>query len=195
MTDDRLSRTLARFDAENAEDPHFEEVGGARVPKELLYGRRMSERLEAFAPNAPEVVRLAARSQHLRRWEIPRNAYETNRAGYLAWRTALGKLHAERASAIAREEGYDEALVERLATILRKRGLKTDPEVQLLEDVICLVFLEHYFADFAAQHEDEKVISILQKTWGKMSEAGHAAALKLPLAGRPLDLVRRALAG
>jgi hypothetical protein len=45
--------------------------------------------------------------------------------------------------------------------------------------VACLVFLEHYFADFASKHERDKLIDIVRKTWAKMSPAGRAAALEL----------------
>ena len=117
-----------------------------------------------------------------------------DRRGYKAWRTQLAELHAETTGAILTKCGYDEDTVARVQFLLKKKALKTDPDTQTLEDVICLVFLEYYFAEFAAPHEDEKVIQILQRTWVKMSDAGHEAALRLPLAGRELDLVKRALA-
>ena len=132
----------------------------------------MSEALERFAPDASEVVRLAVRCQHIRRWTVPRDSYPEGRDGYRRWRTDLGRFHAETASDILRQVGYDDATVGRVQALLRKERLKADPEVQLLEDVVCLVFLRHYLAPFAAQHADEKVVGILQKTWRKMSERG-----------------------
>jgi hypothetical protein len=190
----RLEKAFLRFDEANAEDPSTELVDGREVPKELAYGRRMSARLATFAPDARETVRLAARAQHIRRWEVPRESYPAGRAGYLKWRTDLYKRHGDTAAEIMQEVGYDDDTIERVRTLLRKRGLKTDPDVQLLEDVICLVFLEHYFHEFAKKHDDEKLIPIVQKTWKKMSEAAHEAALRLDYAPEDLAIIQKALA-
>jgi hypothetical protein len=189
----RLDRAFRRFDEANAQDPNQELVNGQPLPKELVYGRRMSARLEAFAPEAPETVKLAARAQHIRRWEVPRGSYPEGRAGYLKWRTDLYKRHGDTAGEIMREVGYEEDTVERVRTLLRKRGLKTDPDVQLLEDVICLVFLEHYFHDFARKHDEQKLIPIVQKTWKKMTEKAHEAALRLDFAPEDRALIQKTL--
>ena len=191
----RLDDALRRFDEANAEDPNTEMVDGQPLPKELLYGQRMSARLAVFAPDAPETVELAARAQHIRRWEVPRDSYPEGRAGYLKWRTDLYKRHAELAGEIMGDVGYDPDVIDRVQTLLRKRGLKTDRDVQLLEDVICLVFLEHYFHDFARKHDEEKLISIVQKTWKKMSDRAHEAALALDYAPEDLAVIQKALQG
>ena len=188
----RFHEAIVRFDRANAEDPNVETADGASHPKELLYAQRMSEALERFAPDASEVVRLAVRCQHIRRWTVPRDSYPEGRDGYRRWRTDLGRFHAETASDILRQVGYDDATVGRVQALLRKERLKADPEVQLLEDVVCLVFLRHYLAPFAAQHADEKVVGILQKTWRKMSERGRAAARDLDLAPEVRALATRA---
>jgi len=189
----RLDDAIQRFDEANAEDPTTEAVQGSQVPKELVYGQRMSAWLDRFAPDAPETVKLAARAQHIRRWEVPRDTYPEGRAGYLKWRTDLYKRHGEIAGDIMKEVGYDDRTIDRVKTLLRKRGLKTDPDVQLLEDVICLVFLEHYFHDFAKEHPEEKLLSIIRKTWKKMSAKAHDAALRLDYAPEDLALIRKAL--
>ena len=189
----RLQRTLAAIDAANADDPNLENVDGEDVPKELIYGQRMSAVLASFAPDASEALQIAARAQHIMRWKSPRSGYPMDRKGYLQWRHELYGLHAEWTGEIMRAEGWDEPTIARVGTLLRKKGLKTDAEVQTLEDVICLVFLQHYFVDFASQHPDAKVIDIVQKTWAKMSEAGHAAALALELPSEASSLVQRAL--
>lgn len=168
-------------------------VNGEPLPKELVYGQRMSARLSVFAPDAPETVQLAARAQHIRRWEVPRDSYPEGRAGYLKWRTDLYKRHGDIAGAIMKDVGYDDHAVERVQTLLRKRGLKTDPDVQLMEDVICLVFLEHYFHDFAQKHDEEKLIPIVQKTWKKMTSKAHEAALRLDYAPEDLAVIQAAL--
>lgn len=188
IDDPRFRAAIERIDAANAQDPHG---------KELVYSQRMSEWLERIQPAASDALRLAARAQHVRRWQIPRASYPMDRVGYLTWRTTLYKFHAEEVGRILREVGYDEATVARVASLVRKERIKSDPEAQTLEDVICLVFLESYFAEFAAQHahEEEKVVEILRKTWRKMSDRGRAVALTLEMPAKARRLVERALAG
>lgn len=195
MTDQQTSfaRAISAFDEANARDPHQIVVAGESRPRELVYAQRMTDWLARIASEASEPLRLAARSQHICRWTRPRANYPMTRAGYYRWRTDLGRFHAETAGTLMREAGYDQPAIDRVGSLLRKEHLKTDPEAQTLEDVICLVFLENYFADFAAQHEEEKVIGILRKTWKKMSPVGQAEALKLPLSAEALAFVTRAL--
>lgn len=189
----RLDQTLAAFDAANAEDPNQELEQGQPHPKEWLYGRRMSDTLNNFCPDASEPLQLAARCQHIRRWDSPRSDYPDGRAGYKKWRSQLGLHHGKVAGEIMAKFGYDDATIRRVQDMLIKRGLKTDPEVQTLEDVICLVFLSYYLEGFAQKHDEDKLIDIIQKTWGKMSEKGHEAALKLPLSEPMGRLVHKAL--
>jgi hypothetical protein len=189
----RFKLALDRFDALNAQDPHTELVEGRPEPKELIYARRMTQWLERLEPDAPEALRLAARAQHLMRWRIPRDTFPKDRAGYVRWRTTLYDFHADRAAEVLRDVGYDDATIERVRSLIRKQNLKTDAESQTLEDVICLVFLENYFADFARDHDEEKLIKILRKTWKKMSPRGHAAAMKLSLGPHELELIQKAL--
>lgn len=193
MAEDRFARAIARFDALNAQDPVSESDGGVDTPKALLYGQRMSACLEHFAPEASELLRLAVRAQHLCRFRIPRDDYPRNRPGYLKWRTDLAKLHAELGAEVLEAEGYDEADIAELQKLLRKKGRETSADVQLLEDTACLVFLDHYLHDFAKQHDEEKLVSIVQKTWAKMSEAAHGKALTLAYAAEDLALVNKAL--
>ena len=191
---DRFRRAVERFDAANAEDPNRERVDGDGQPKELVYARRMTARLDRFRPDAPEAVRLAARCQHIRRWTIPRTDYPAGRGGYRRWRTDLARFHASTAAAILRDVGYGGHVVARVESLLRKERLKADPDVQLLEDVICLVFIEHYLAGFAAKHDEDTLAGVLRKTWRKMSEDGHRAALALALPADLRSLVERAVA-
>lgn len=178
----RFERAIARMDSIHAEDPNRDVVDGAAQPRELVYARRMTDMLDRFAPAAPEPVWLAVRCQHIRRWEIPRASYPATPAGYKAWRARLLMLHAEAASRILREAGYEESMLSRVSKLLRKEGIKRDEEVQLLEDVAGLVFLEHYLSGFARQHEgydEAKLLDILSKTLRKMSPAGRRAAADL----------------
>jgi len=180
----QFQSAIERFDALNAADPHG---------KELTYARRMTQWLEKLEPAASEPLRLAARGQHLMRWKIPRDKYPKDRAGYLKWRTTLYDFHADRVAEVLRDAGYDDTTIARVRSLVRKENLKSDPEAQLLEDVICLVFLENYFAEFARDHDEEKLIRILRKTWKKMSARGHAAASSLELGPTEKRLISRAL--
>lgn len=190
---ERFDAAIQRFDEANAADPHVENVAGVAHPKELLYAQRMSEQLEQFAPQASEALRLAARCQHIRRWTIPRDRYPMERKGYKQWRANLAKFHADTAGEILAAVGYEESTIRRVQGLLRKEHLKSNPEAQILEDVICLVFLKYYFVDFAQKHDEAKLIDILAKTWKKMSPAGHRAALELDLDPDTHALVARAL--
>lgn len=192
----RLATAFRLFDAVNSEDPNLEpDEAGELVPKEMLYARRMSVCLARVAPAAPEAVQLAARAQHIRRWAIPRQDFPLTRPGYHQWRNTLKKYHAELAGQLLAQAGYEPETITRVQELLQKLRLKDDPEVQLLEDIICLVFLEHYFLPFAAQHPEEKVLEIVQKTWPKMTARGHALALQLPFTPEARALITKALAG
>lgn len=173
----------------------MEEADGKTYPKELLYARRMSRKLDDFAPHASEALQLTARCQHIRRWEIPRESYDMDRTGYLKWRQDLKKFHAAKATEILESLGYPRETIDRVAFLLQKKKLKRDPETQTLEDVICLVFLQYYLEPFMEKHAEGKLIDILQKTWNKMSEEGRAAALKLPLSENSRRLIGKAVEG
>ncbi|HDZ05474.1 hypothetical protein LCGC14_0071240 [marine sediment metagenome] len=190
---DKLLVAFQYFDEANKQDPNTEIFEGTTYPKEVLYGIRMTERLNEFNPNASEALRLTARCQHICRWEIPRESYEMNREGYLRWRQDLKKFHANKAAAILEEIDYDQDTIDKVRFLLEKKQLKKNEETQTLEDVICLVFLEFYFEPFAHKHAEDKTIDILQKTWRKMSTKGQDAALKLPLSKYSIDLITKAL--
>ncbi|KAF2497058.1 hypothetical protein BU16DRAFT_458415 [Lophium mytilinum] len=188
-------KALAEIDAAHALDPKKTSIDGKDVPYELHYAQKMTEYLKSRAPEASEPLRLAIRAQHFRRWEVPRSSYPMTRIGYHAWRTFLKKRQAERVEKICRECGYPAEVSERVAALIRKEDLKEDEETQALEDVACLVFLDDQFEQFEKEHDEDKIIKILQKTWGKMTEQGHELALKIPMSGRPQELVQKALAG
>ncbi|WP_116126527.1 DUF4202 domain-containing protein [Lewinella sp. IMCC34183] len=190
-----LAKAFAAFDAANAADPRHAGSGAQEMPYELLYARRMTEELDRYAPDAPEPLRLAARAQHLERWRSPREDYPMDREGYLRWRSDLKLFHAARAREILAEVGYGEGVQERVAFLLQKKRLKRDDGTQTLEDVICLVFLKHYAAAFAAGHPTEKVVDILRKTLRKMSEPGRQAALAAELPAGVRDLLLEATEG
>jgi hypothetical protein len=189
----KFQKAIQRIDQKNAEDPNLEKANGKEFPKELLYSERMTDKLLDFHPQASQELQIAVRAQHICRWKVPRDTYPMNRVGYLKWREGLKKTHAEITYEILDDVGYDQEFLDRVSFLIKKKHIKKDEESQIMEDVVCLVFLEHYFEDFAAKHNDEKIIDIVKKTWAKMSPEGHEAALKLALSNRSETLIQEAL--
>lgn len=180
----RFAQVIAAIDAANARDPTRVDVDGVSAPAELVYGRRMSETLARMAPEASEHIRIAARGQHVERWTSPRKSFPEGRIGYLQWRNELKGFHARRVGEIMAAAGYADDDIARVGALVRKERLKTDAEAQMLEDVACIVFLQHYLGDFMRKTDEEKLAVILAKTWNKMSALGreHAGRLQLPAA-------------
>lgn len=194
----KFEKAIALMDAANSEDPNKVTDAGKEWPKELLYSQRMSEMLQRFAPDADDAVKLAIRAQHIQRWKSPRSDYPMDRQGYLQWRTALYKFHAETAGQLLQQAGYAEDFINRVKQAVGKRGLKTNPDTQLLEDVTDLVFIEHYMLEFAGKHpeyDEAKWLEIIRKTWKKMSERGQQFALagKITLPEPLLPLIQKAV--
>jgi hypothetical protein len=187
---EKFQQAIARFDEENSRDPNSENGR----PRELLYAQRLTNWVLKLQPQASEILQLAARCQHICRWQSPRENYPMTRPGYLKWRADLKKFHAEKSGAILREVGYDDEIIRRVQELNLKKNFPADAEVRLLEDALCLVFLEFQFAALAAKSDDEKMINALKKSWAKMTEAARAEALKLNFGEREQQLIQRALA-
>jgi hypothetical protein len=198
MNSSRLTAVHSAIDKINSEDPNKTQVNGLSQPNELLYGQYMTACLEQYFPLSNELVKIAVRAQHIKRWDLKRNEFDEGKAGYYQWRIAQGKFHAQLTKSLMLENGYDENEAELTACILRKEQLKTNENTQTLEDVACLVFLQYYFDAFAAKYteanNEAKIIRIVQKTWGKMSDRGHEIALSLTLPDHLAALVGKALA-
>ncbi|MEM6629639.1 MAG: DUF4202 domain-containing protein [Bacteroidota bacterium] len=193
MQGERFLKAIEAFDLANAKDPNQVVWKGETYPKELLYAQRMTECLNTYLPAASEALHLAARCQHLCRWEIPRNTYPQDRKGYYAWRNALKEFHADKASEILYRVGYEDTIIQEVRLLLSKKQMKHHADSQVLEDVICLVFLQYYMDEFAEHTPEEKMITILQKTWRKMSERAQQEALHLSLSEKSQQLVSAAL--
>jgi hypothetical protein len=189
--DRRFGDVIAAIDNANACDPNVVQIDGRAVPAGLLYGQRMSDTLARMAPDASEQLRIAVRGQHIERWTSPRNGYPAGRAGYLKWRNDLKEFHARRLGEIMAAAGYGPHDAARVGALVRKERLRSDPEAQLLEDVVCVVFLEHYLGDFMAKTDEAKLARILAQTWDKMSAQGHAYAGRLDLPPIVLTLLKR----
>lgn len=195
-----LDKAIALIDAANSEDPNLElDDNGKEWPKELLYSERMTDMLFRFKADADDVAQLSMRGQHIQRWTSDRKKFPMNRQGYLQWRTQLYKFHANTTAEIMQQVGYDEESVERVRKAVGKRGIKVNPDTQLLEDVTDLVFIEHYMLAFAEKHpeyDEEKWLDIIRKTWQKMSESAQQFALggQIKLPEPLLPLIQKALA-
>ncbi|MCJ1450388.1 hypothetical protein MMC28_000719 [Mycoblastus sanguinarius] len=195
MADSKYKAALKLIDAAHSEDPNTISINGSEQPYELHYSQKMTKYLEKHNSSASATLRLAIRAQHFRRWEIRRDSYTMNKVGYHAWRTYLKKRQADLASQICLECGYTEEEATQVAHLIRKEDLKKDEETQTLEDVACLVFLDDQFEEFEKKHDEDKIVRILQKTWGKMSERGQELALEIPMSDRCKGLVVKALGG
>jgi hypothetical protein len=190
---ERFATAMRRFDAENARDPNQELVDGVPRPRELVYAERLSAWVMRLAPDASEVLRLAARCQHICRWSIPRDQYAANRAGYLRWREDLKKFHARKAGEILKEAGYAEATITRVQALNLKSDFPHDPESRVLEDALCLVFLQYQLPELAARAGDDKLINALQKTWKKMTPDARRMACEMRHGPKQAELIARAI--
>ena len=183
----RFAKVMSAIDAANACDPRMIEVDSRQQPGELVYGNRITDTLTRMVSEPSECLRIAVRGQHIERWKIPRASYQTGRAGYLQWRRDQRDSQAHRLGELMAVAGYDADTIGRVGVLIRKERMKTDAEVQLLEDIICVTFLQYYLPDFSTKVDEDKLGGILAKTWGRMSELGHQYALKLDL---PPDVTR-----
>jgi hypothetical protein len=192
----RYTAVIAAIDAANADDPRTIVVAGARRPYEVVYSERMTRRLDAIYPEASELLRIAARGQHIRRFDIPRSRFAEGREGYNKWRRTCREHHAKLLDDIMSRSGYDNREITHVAKLVRKEQLKKDKESQALENVVDVVFIEHYFEEFHdkyAHYDDAKIVDIIAKTLRKMSPKGHQAALALDLPVRTRKLVLAAV--
>ena len=181
----QFNNAIKLFDEYNSADPNG---------KEVVYAQRMSDRLDKFKPDAAEHIRLAIRCQHIGRWQIPRNTFPDGKKGYIAWRNKLKDHHAGIAGGILEKAGYDRSMIDMVQDLLEKKDLRSNPDTQLLEDVVCLVFVEFYLEDFASKHDDAKVIDILSRTFKKMTQHAIDVATSFNLPSHAKDLMSKAVA-
>jgi hypothetical protein len=188
----RFEQALKRFDDENGSDPNLMVVAGTARPRELVYAQWLTDWVLRLCPAPSEALRLAARCQHICRWMIPRNSYPMTRAGYLRWREELKRFHAQKSTEILRELGYSEDMIARVRDLNLKKNLGEDAECQILEDALCLVTLQYQLGELIDKTEPDKMVTILQKTWKKMSPAAREKALGLSFSDREKELLSKA---
>jgi hypothetical protein len=182
FNEQRFTKTIEDFDSRNAQDPNLIMVDGLAQPKELVYSSRLYGMLLKYAPDASESLKLAARSQHIERWSLPRNTFPMTKPGYMQWRGQLKLHHAHVATNVMENNGYDAESIAHVCSLLKKENLQTNTAMQTLEDVIVLAFLEYDLAEFVtknASYSEEKFIDIVRKSYLKMSKKGQQAALSL----------------
>jgi hypothetical protein len=185
---------ISSIDAANADDPTLLDVGGVSEPLALAHGRLASEWVAKLSPDASESVLLAARAHHLRRWAVPRQSYPEGRPGYLRWRRDQKARHATEVAGLLTAAGYADDVIERVQALIRREGLGSDPDTQLVEDAACLVFLKTQFAAFATTYDHAKVLDVVRKTAKKMSPAALALVPEVGLGPEQLSLIAEALA-
>jgi hypothetical protein len=195
MAAENYEAAISLIDEAHSQDPNNTIVDGQIVPYELHYAQKMTHYLKLRCPTASPVLKVAIRAQHFRRWEIPRSSYPMTKPGYLNWRSFLKKRQADLASAICIGCNFTAEEAEEVAKLIRKEDLKNNEDTKVLEDVACLVFLDDQFEAFEKEHDEEKIIGILRKTWGKMTERGHELALEIPMKEESKALIGKALAG
>lgn len=189
----RLARAIEAIKAVNATDPVLVELDGEQRAGALVHAERMSHWLHVLDPSATDVQHLAARAAHLRRWELPRSAYPDGRSGYLRWRGEAKRRQATEMRSVMTEVGYDEATAARAAEIVAKEGRRTDPQVQVHEDALCVVFLELQLDDLAGRLGDDHTVRVLRRTMAKMSANGLAATAGVQLSRSGRSLLARAM--
>lgn len=189
----KLEEAFELFDDYNRKSPETVLSDGVKYPAEYFYALKLYEWVKKLDSNASEALLLASRCQHIGRWQIQRDTYPEGRVGYLKWRSDLSKYHAGTASSILRSIGYDDPMVDKVREIVLKKQLRTEADVQTMENALCLVFLQFQFDDLLSKQPDDKMLSILRKTWGKMSDPGKQHALTLKYSPKGAELINKAL--
>ncbi len=195
-----FDKAIELYDAANSKDPNMvKDDNGNDAPKELIYSHRMLDMINRYLPEADDVAKLSVAAQHIQRWTSPRSDYPMNRKGYHLWRTRLYGYHAETATAILEEVGYDEETIARVKLAIGKKDLKNNKDTQILEDVAALTFIEHYMTamyENFPQYDEDKWIDIIIRTWKKMSADAQAFALSgdLKLPADLVPVIQKALA-
>lgn len=189
----KLEQAFRRFDAYNQQDPYKIIWDGEEYPSEVFYALKLYDSIKRLEQMPSEALVLASRCQHIGRWEIERKTYPEGRVGYLKWRSDLSKFHAKKAKEILESLHYNEDIVNRVNDIVLKKRLKTDPEIQTMENALCLVFLEFQYDDLIEKLSEEKMINILHKTWAKMSDPGKQIALSLKYSKKGALLLDKSL--
>lgn len=181
----QFEEAIKLIDAKNADDPEQITYHGTIYKKEQLHSELMTRWVKELEPEATEAQLIAARANHLCRWELPRDDYPKGKGGYLKWRKEQARRHSELVGKILTQVGYSQDVITRVGEIIEKKNLKSDSQVQTHEDALCLVFLEtqqeslkERLVKEEASQADAKFLAILEKTLKKMSSVAIDKAQK-----------------
>jgi hypothetical protein len=191
--EDNIEKAFEAFDAYNMQDPNQFSWKGENQPQEYFLALALYIWVKKLSPNASEELVLASRAQHIGRWESPRSAYDEGKVGYLKWRKDLSQFHANKACEILEKLNFKIEQINRVKQIILKQQIKSDDEVQTMENALCLVFLEYQYEAFLQKHEPEMMVNILKKSLQKMDSEGHKWALTLPYSTIGMELIQEAL--
>ena len=190
----KLELLFEAIDKVNDQDPRKLEIDGKETTHERVYSLRMLKTLLEFEPSAPDDLQIACYAQHIGRWQLPRDTYPLGRAGYNGWRRAQYEHQSSLASKTLKNIGATDELTASVKELVAKKDRTTNPLSQALEDVACLVFVKYYAESFFEKHSKEKSISIVQKTWKKMSNKAQKHLLHVLEAGYVRTVIESALA-
>src|SRR5436853_640190 len=101
---------------------------------------------------------------------------------------------AQRARFFARS-AIPRTVIDRVQALNLKTNFPQDAESRILEDALCLVFLQYQFAGLASRTSADKMVNALRKSWKKMSDQGRKHALGLSFGDREKGLLEQALNG
>ncbi|WP_404343561.1 DUF4202 domain-containing protein [Pseudoalteromonas mariniglutinosa] len=193
-----FEQVITQIDEANSQDPNQQQFADKNWPKERLYSERMTDMLNRFKSDADELMHIAVRGQHIKRWCSPRSDFPIGKQGYHQWRSGLYIFHAETVVAIMQQVGYSTEDQQRVYNAVAKKQIKRNPDSQLVEDIASLVFIEHYMLAFAhtkPDYDEQKWIGILRRTWQKMSPQAHEFVLagKITLSAPLVPLIEKAL--
>ena len=192
---DRYAVASRLIDEANALDPNQVRVRGVVHPLALVHGQYAVEWVQHLHPAPSELLLLAARAHHLRRWELPRSRYPEGKAGYHRWKRDQRARHADDVAALLGPAGYSDDEIAQVQSWIRRDQLANDPGSQAVEDAACLVFIETQLADVATKLEHDHLVDVIRKTAKKMSPSALAAVGTLPLGEVEQRLLADALAG
>lgn len=179
---------FVRIDESNSQDPN--QIAGR--PRALVQGELASAWAERLVDTPDDSVAVACRAHHLERWVIERSSYPEGRAGYLRWRRD-NKAHQARKTLELLDGIYDEPTLQRIADLLLRKGLGADPEVQVVEDAACLVFLDTQFDDMVERLDHEHLVGVVAKTLKKMSASAIELAGEVSLSARATEVLSDAI--
>lgn len=191
---ERYTVAAAAIDRANALDPNLVRVRGQELPLALAHGQYAAEWVTRLHPDADELLLLAARAHHLRRWELPRSEYPEGKAGYLRWKRDQRQRHATDVASLLTPMGFTDDEVAQVQAWVRRDQLATDAGSQAVEDAACLVFIETQLADVATKLDRDHLIDVIRKTAKKMSPSALDAVARIPLGEAERQLLAAALA-